>query len=208
MNDPDSRPKKVENSPADSGDSGAEYFTALLADLERGNREAADRLLPQVYAELRRLADRYMMREGPDHTLQPTALVHEAYIRLVEPGCRVAWQNRAHFVAIAARAMRQVLVNHAVSRRRQKRGGGAPKVGLDMIVAAIEERSINLIALDEALSKLAEIDSVQSQIVELRFFAGLTVQETARVLGVSPRTVDRESLIAKGWLHREIGKGG
>ncbi len=205
MNEPGSRQKEMRDSRVDGR--GVGEATALLADLERGDRRAADRLLPLVYAELRHLADGYMMREGADHTLQATALVHEAYLRLVEPGCRVAWGDRSHFVAVAARAMRQILVNHAVRRRRQKRGGDARKIGLDQIVAAIEERSIDLIALDEALDKLAELDPLQSQVVELRFFAGLTVPQTARALGISPRTVDRESLIAKGWLHREISKG-
>jgi RNA polymerase sigma-70 factor (ECF subfamily) len=207
MSQEDSRQKSWQQLQGDSGAAGAGEVTALLADVERGDLAAADRLLPLVYAELRRLADRYLTREAPDHTLQPTALVHEAYIRLVEPGCQVAWQDRSHFVAVAARAMRQILVNHAISRRRQKRGGNAKKIALDQIVASLEERSIDLIALDEALCKLADVDPLQSQIVELRFFAGLAVRQTARVLGISPRTVDRESLIAKGWLHREISKG-
>ncbi len=181
--------------------------TRMLSDAGRGDERAAERLLPLVYDELHRLADRYMHDERADHTLQPTALVHEAYLQLVHRGDKIDWRDRAHFIGVAAKAMRQILVNHAIHRRAAKRGGGVAKVALDDVVAAIEERSIDLIALDEALSKLAVIDPQQARIVELRFFAGLTVPQTAELLEISPRTVDRESLFAKGWLHREISKG-
>jgi RNA polymerase sigma factor (TIGR02999 family) len=184
----------------------------MLVDCTRGDKEALDQLMPLVYEELRRLATRYLRRERPDHTLQPTALVHEAYLRLIDQG-RVKWQNRAHFVGIAATMMRRVLINHALSHRAAKRGGGYT-LSLDAAVDWAHEpeadSTIDLLALDEALGRLAAMDYQHSRIVELRFFGALTVEETAEVLGISPATVHREWRMAKAWLYREItnpGKG-
>ena len=168
---------------------------------DSGNAPA--RLMPLVYDELRRLARAYLRRERPDHTLQPTALVHEAYLRLVDQS-RIKWQNRAQFFGIAAQMMRRILINHAEGRHAEKRGGHAPRVSLDEAVSFFEERDINLVALDEALNALAALDSQQSQIVELRFFGGLTVEEVAEVLGLSPATVKREWGSAKLWLRRQL----
>lgn len=177
--------------------------TQLLSRVRAGSDTASERLFALVYDQLRGLAGRYMSRESVGHTLQPTALVHEAYLKLMgdQP---VGWRDRAHFIGVVARAMRQILVNHAIRRRAEKRGGHAARVPLDDVIAAIEERSIDLVALDEALKELAVLDERQSRIVELRFFAGLSVKDTASVIGISPRTVDRESQIARGWLYREI----
>jgi len=183
----------------------AKDVTQLLGDWANGNKEALDKLLPLVYDELRRLADRYLRRERPDHTLQPTALVHEAYLRLVDQTA-VRWQNRAHFFGIAANLMRQILVNHALSHRAAKRGGEASKLPLEEASNLSLERDVDLVALDEALARLATFDSRQSRIVELRFFGGLTVEEAAEVLGISPATVKREWTTAKAWLHCEIGR--
>lgn len=177
--------------------------TQLLSRVRAGSDTASERLFALVYDQLRGLAGRYMSRESVGHTLQPTALVHEAYLKLMgdQP---VGWRDRAHFIGVVARAMRQILVNHAIRRRAEKRGGHVARVPLDDVIAAIEERSIDLVALDEALKELAVLDERQSRIVELRFFAGLSVKDTASVIGISPRTVDRESQIARGWLYREI----
>jgi RNA polymerase sigma factor (TIGR02999 family) len=182
--------------------------TQMLVDCTRGHKEALDQLMPLVYEELHRLATRYLRRERPDHTLQPTALVHESYLRLIDQG-RVNWQNRAHFVGIAATMMRRVLINHALSHRAGKRGGGYT-LSLDAAVDWAHEpeagSTIDLLALDEALGRLAAMDYQQSRIVELRFFGALTVEETAEVLGISPVSVHRDWRMAKAWLHREIGK--
>ncbi len=177
--------------------------TQLLAAWSNGDQEAQERLIPLVYDELRQLADRYLRRERPDHTLQPTALVHEAYLRLVKQP-EVRWQNRAHFFGIAAHVMRQILVNHAVSHRTAKRGGAASKVPLDDAAGLSQERDLDLLALDEALARLATLDPQQSRIVELRFFGGLTIDETADVLAISAATVKREWSTAKAWLHCEM----
>ena len=170
-----------------------------------GDREALDELIPIVYAELRRQAARQLRRERAGHTLQTTALVHETYLRLV--GQReVRWQNRAHFFAIAAEMMRRILVDHARKTSAAKRGGSALKLQLDESLAAPDEQQQpDLVAIDEALVKLAALDPQQGRIVELRFFGGLNVEETAEVLGISPRTVKRDWRVAKAWLHREIG---
>lgn len=186
--------------------SSAKGVTRLLADLQRGDRSALDELLPIVYDELRRLADSYLSRERPDHTLQPTALVHEAYLRLVDQR-EVNWQNRAQFFGLAAEMMRRILVNHARDRRAAKRGGGARRLSLDEAVSFFEQRDVELVALDEALNRLAALDPQQGRIVELRFFGGLSIEETAEVLAVSPATVKRDWRMAKAWLHRAMTAG-
>jgi RNA polymerase sigma factor (TIGR02999 family) len=162
-----------------------------------------DELLPVVYQELRRLAAGYIRREKPGQTLQPTALVHEAYLRLMKdrPG---RWQNRAHFCAIAAHSMRQILIERARARGAAKRGGARHRITLDEGLAAGGDRSIDLLALDEALQRLAQLDAEQARLVELRFFGGLTVEETADAMGISPATVKRHWTVAKAWLTREL----
>jgi RNA polymerase sigma factor (TIGR02999 family) len=170
----------------------------------RGDRQALDELIPIVYEELRRQASLQLRHERPNHTLQTTALVHEAYLRLVDQrGAR--WQNRAHFFAIAAQMMRRILVDHMRKTSAAKRGGSALRLPLDEGLAVTDEQSIDLVAIDEALVKLSALDPQQGRIVELRFFGGLNVEETAEVLDISPRTVKRDWRMAKAWLHREIG---
>jgi RNA polymerase sigma-70 factor, ECF subfamily len=166
-------------------------------------RQSLDSLLPLVYKELRQLAAGYLRREKPGQTLQPTALVNEAYLRLLKdrPG---RWQNRAHFCAIAAHSMRQILIERARARAAAKRGGPRHRVTLDDALVAGEDRSIDLLALDEALERLAAIDPEQARLVELRFFGGLTVEETADAMNISPATVKRHWTIAKAWLSREL----
>ncbi|HET8677000.1 MAG TPA: sigma-70 family RNA polymerase sigma factor [Blastocatellia bacterium] len=181
--------------------------TQLLLDWGSGDKAALDKLMPLVYEELRRLAHRYMGRERPGHTLQTTAIVNEAYLRLIDQR-NVQWQNRAHFFGIASHLMRRVLASYARSRRYAKRGGGARQVSLDEAMIVSEERVADMVALDEALNALAEIDERKSRIVEMRFFGGLSIEETAEVLGVSPGTVMRDWTLAKAWLRREIGKEG
>lgn len=180
--------------------------TQMLLDASNGHQQALDELLPVVYDELRRLAGRYLRRERPDHTLQPTALVNELYLRLVDQK-NVRWQNRAHFFAIAARSMREILVEHARSHNAAKRGGGAPRLTLSKAVAFFEERDVDLLALDDALNELEVIDSRKSRIVELRFFSGLGIEEAAEVMGISSATVIRQWRLAKAWLYRRIKKG-
>ncbi len=180
--------------------------TQVLAQLRDGDAQAAGKLLPLVYDELRWLAGRYMRAETEGHTLQPTALVHEAYLRLVSHA-DANWQNRAHFFAVAAQAMRNILVDHARGLRAVKRGGGRHRLPLDEASDVSLERGEYVLALDEALSKLAAFDPQQGRVVELRFFAGLTIEETAEVLGVSPKTIQRDWLMARAWLHREVTKG-
>ncbi len=180
-----------------------EEVTELLVAWGNGNQEALDKLMPLVYEELRRLAHRYMGRENPGHTLQTTALVNEAYFRLVDQK-HVHWQNRAHFFAISAQLMRRILIDHARSHRYAKRGGGAPRVSLDEGAVVVQEQAADLIALDDALKSLATIDERKSTIVELRFFGGLNVEETAEALKISTRTVMREWSLAKAWLYRTI----
>jgi len=177
--------------------------TALLGELTKGNPEAGPKLIPLVYGELRRMAAGYMRRERTGHTLQATALVHEAYLKLLGQHS-VDWQNRAHFFAIAAQVMRRVLIDHARSHVRDKRGGGREAVPLDEALVFSPERSMDFLALDSALERLAEVDSRQARIVELRFFGGLTVEETAEVLSISPKTVKRDWSVAKAWLHGEL----
>jgi RNA polymerase sigma factor (TIGR02999 family) len=178
--------------------------TRLLQDWSIGNREALHKLLPLVYDELRRLAHSYLVHERPDHTLQTTALVHEAYLKLIDQHS-VNWQNRAQFFAISAQAMRRILLDNARRHTAVKRGSGGQKVSLDE-VATLSRDTANesLIALDEALQKLATIDADQSKIVELRYFGGLTIEETAEVLKISPSTVQREWTIARAWLYNAV----
>ena len=176
--------------------------TQLLVQVSHGDAEAMAAVMPLLYRELHKLARHHLGRERPNHTLQPTALVHEAYVQLAAQQ-RVHWQNRAHFFGIASQAMRRILVDYARSRHAEKRGGLARKVSLDDVDIS-DERAIELIALDEALSGLAVIDPRQSQIVELRFFGGLTIEQTAEAIGVSPATIKREWAVAKGWLLREL----
>jgi RNA polymerase sigma-70 factor, ECF subfamily len=166
-------------------------------------KEELDKLMPAVYDELRRQAARYLRREHAGHTLQTTALIHEAYMRLVDQR-HVQWQNRAQFFGMAAQMMRRILVDHARTKKRVKRGGSDVKVSLADATIPVEERDLDVIALDEALTRLAEIDEQQSRVVELRFFSGLTVEETAEVMGISPATVKRDWSMAKAWLHREL----
>jgi RNA polymerase sigma factor (TIGR02999 family) len=179
--------------------------SGLLAAWNEGDQAAQEELLPLVYDELRRLARNHLRRERPNHTLQPTALVHEAYLRLVGEG-GATWQNRAHFFGIAARLMRQILINHAEARAAARRGGGAFRLSLGAVDRLTEGPEVDLIALDDALKSLAALDPRQGQIVELRFFGGLTVEETAAVLGLSPATVKREWSAARAWLRREIDR--
>jgi len=180
--------------------------TILLDRIDKGDGEAPEKLLPLVYGELRKLAHGYLQNERADHTLQATALVHEVYIRLVDWE-KVSWQNRAHFFAVAAQVMRRILVDHAREKRAQKRDFGQ-KLSLDEAISFPSSNAgeIDLIALDEALAKLAKLDKTQSKIVELRFFGGLTIEETAHALRISPSTVKREWTVAKTWLFREIGQ--
>jgi RNA polymerase sigma-70 factor (ECF subfamily) len=165
--------------------------------------QSLDSLLPLVYQELRRLAASYLRRERPGQTLQPTALVHEAYLRLMKDKPN-RWQNRAHFCAIAAHSMRQILIERARARGALKRGGARPRVTLDEALLAGGERSIDLVALDEALERLAALDPEQARLVELRFFGGLTVEETAEAMDISPATVKRHWAVARAWLAREL----
>jgi RNA polymerase sigma factor (TIGR02999 family) len=185
--------------------SSAKEVTQLLLDWSNGNKEAVDKLIPLVYNELRRLAERHLRRERPDHTLQTTALVHEAYVRLIDQRS-VRWQNQAHFYAIAAQIMRRILVNYARDKRAIKRGGSGQKVSLDEALTISATRGTDMVALDDSLTSLASIDTQQSRIVELRFFGGLTIEETAEVLGISPATVKNKWSMARAWLHREISK--
>jgi len=175
----------------------------LIVDWGAGDPAALDRLMPLVYDELRRLAHRYMNRENPGHTLQTTALVDEAYLRLVDQ-TRTHWKSRAHFFGIAAQLMRRILVDHARSHLYAKRGGGARKVALDEVAVVSPERGAELIALDDALERLAAFDPRKSRVVELRYFCGLSVEETAEILDVSAITVKRDWLVAKAWLRREM----
>jgi RNA polymerase sigma factor (TIGR02999 family) len=182
---------------------GGHDITGLLAAWSAGDQQAFDRLVPIVYDELRRIAGRYMEHESAGHPLQATALVHEAYIRLIDAS-RVQWQNRAHFYAVSANLMRRILVDYARSHKYAKRGGNAPHVSLEGDVLVSPERAPDLIALDEALDALAALDARKSRVVELRFFGGLSVEETAEVLQISPRTVLSDWSFSKSWLLREL----
>lgn len=177
--------------------------TDLLIDWGKGDQEALRALMPLVYDELHRLASRYLRNERPGHTLQTTALVHEAYLKLVDQ-TNTSWQNRVQFFAAAAQVMRHILVDYARSRRAFKRGGDYCRLSLDEAIISSEEKDPDLLILNEALERLAAIDAQQSRVVELRVFGGLTVEETAEALSVSPRTVKREWSMAKAWLHKQI----
>jgi RNA polymerase sigma factor (TIGR02999 family) len=178
-------------------------ITQLLEQWGGGDQQALEKLTPLVYAELHRLASRHLRRERPDHTLQSTALVNEAYLKLVGQHS-IRWQNRAHFFGIAAQLIRRILVDHARTRLAEKRGASAPKLSLEDVLESPAARDLDLVALDDALEDLAKIDPRQSRVVELRFFAGLSVEETAEVMQMSPATVKREWTSAKAWLFRQI----
>jgi RNA polymerase sigma-70 factor, ECF subfamily len=186
-------------------DGAAAEVTRLLQQWSDGQGQALDRLVPHIHRELRKLAAGYLRKERADHTLQPTALVNEAFLKLIDQRA-VKWQNRAHFFGIAAQAMRRILVDHARTHAADKRGGGVRKVPLDDANVIGPMVDIDLLALDEALTRLAAIDPQQSRIVELRFFAGLTMEETAEVMRISTATVGREWRVAKAWLSAELGR--
>lgn len=177
--------------------------TELLVRWNGGDKQALDELLPLVYAELRRVAGGYLKRERPDHSLQATAVVHDVYLRLVDQK-HANWQSRAHFFGVAAQIMRRILVDHARTKYRAKRGGGTYKLALSQAGLVAKESSVDLVGLDDALTKLGSLDAAKSQIVELRFFGGLTIEETAEVLGVSHATVERGWSLARAWLRREM----
>ena len=177
--------------------------TQLLIDWGKGDRAALDEMLPLIYTELRRIAGYYLSQENPGHTLQTTALVHEAYLRLVDQQ-KVDWKNRAQFLGIAAEMMRRILLNHARDRAAAKRGGGMQKVSLSLADGGSDPPDVELIALDSALTQLSSLDPRKSRVVELKFFGGLTVEEIAEVLQISNATVDREWILARAWLYRAI----
>ncbi|HSB10277.1 MAG TPA: sigma-70 family RNA polymerase sigma factor [Blastocatellia bacterium] len=180
-----------------------QQITERLIAWNSGDPAALDDVIRAVYRELRRMADRYLRLESPGHTLQPTALVHEAYLRLIDQ-TQVNWQNRAHFFGVAAQMMRRILVDHARTKQREKRGGPVRKLPLDEAMDVSKGRAADLVALDSALESLTEFDPRKSRVVELRFFGGLSVAETAEVLDVSPQTVIRDWKLAKAWLYQEM----
>jgi len=195
---------KLNSSGLPQDNASGENVTQLLEAWSRGDQAALDKLMPLVYEELRRLAHQYMSREGPRHTMQTTELVNEAYLRLVDQK-QAAWQNRAQFLGVAAQLMRRVLIDHARSRASEKRGGGAARpVLLDEAAVLSPTQAEEVLAVDEALQRLATLDPRKGRIVELRYFGGLTVAETAEVLKISPVTVMRDWSFAKAWLHREL----
>ena len=180
-------------------------ITHLLETFEPGDRHAEEQLFADVYTELRAIAARYLRRERTNHTLQPTALVHEAYLKLVGQ-TRVDWQGRAHFLAFAAQAMRQILVDHARRHRAAKRGGKRHRIVLDDNLVVEVNRDVDLLALEDALTKLTKLDPRQAQMIELRFFGGLSIAEVAKVMGMSKRSVEREWTMVRAWLRRELGR--
>jgi len=184
---------------------GSQQITHLLLAWGDGDQTALEKLMPLVYEELRRVAARHMRRQGPGHTLQTTALVNEAYVRLIDSS-QVRWQNRAHFFAVSAQMMRRILIDFARSRRYLKRGGGVQQVSLDETLAVAPERGSDLLELDEALTRLAALSGRQAQIVELRYFGGLSEEEAAEALKISVRTVQRDWNLARLWLYRELTK--
>ena len=179
--------------------------TDLLGRWRGGDRQALDALIPLVYDELRRIAQHYLRNERPGHTLQSTALVHEAYVRLIKQDLP-QWQNRAHFFAVAAQLMRQILVDHARAYRADKRGGGACKLTLDEAEKDSQPLDVDIVALDDALKTLSMMDPQQGKVVELKFFGGLSIEDTAEVLGISSSTVKRDWITARAWLHRELDR--
>jgi len=179
--------------------------TQILIDLGNGDRSAANRLMPLVYDELHGLAGRFMRREPPGHTLQTTALVHEAYLRLIDQS-RVDWKGRAHFFAVAAEMIRRVLIDHARQRRTAKRGGSAHRVTLTDSIGACEQEQVDLLALDEALNELSALNERHGKVVELRFFGGLSIDETAHILDVSPQTVRSDWRMARAWLREFLDR--
>ncbi|MGH9843311.1 MAG: sigma-70 family RNA polymerase sigma factor [Blastocatellia bacterium] len=186
-------------------DSSTHEVTQWLVEWSNGDKAALDKLMPLVYGELRQMARRHMSRQSPGHTLQTTALINEAFIKLVGQEEK-HWQNRSHFFGVAAQAMRHILVDYARSKQYAKRGGGAQQVSLDEAMAVTDERVAELIALDDALNELAKLDPRKSRVVELRYFAGLSVEETSEVLKVSAVTVMRDWSMAKAWLRRELSR--
>jgi len=185
-------------------DPSSHNITHLLKEWSDGDERALDRLTPLVYSELRQQAARYLRRERRNHSLQTTALINEAYLRLIDAR-NVHWQNRAHFFAIAGKLMRRILVDYARRRDAEKRGPSQIRLTLSDVVAVVNETDVDVLAIDEALDRLAVIDPQQARIVELRFFSGLSVEETAAALGISPKTVKRDWSVARAWLRREIG---
>lgn len=183
----------------------AHEITPLLVNWRQGNETALAELLPIVYQELRKIADSYLRRERSDHTLQPTALINEAYLRLVDQSMP-QWQNRAHFYGVAAQLMRQILVEHARAQMTQKRGGGAEQLELDEALSYVPEKAAELLALDDALKSLAEFDERKSRLIELRYFGGLSVEETAHVMNISTATISREQRLAQAWLRQALRK--
>ena len=181
----------------------SEQATRIVNALAAGDHHAADELMPLVYDEFRQLAGDYLRQETRAHTLQPTALVHEAYMRLIDQ-TRVNWQGRTHFFAVGAQAMRRILVDHARGKGRAKRGGGWQRIALDETLMVSSHNDADVLAVDEAIDRLAKLDPRQARIVELRFFGGLTVEEVAEVLGVSKRTVENDWKIVRAWLRREL----
>jgi RNA polymerase sigma factor (TIGR02999 family) len=181
--------------------------TELLIDWTKGDKGALDRLMPLVYEELRKVARRHLSLEDPGHTLQGTAVVHEVYLRLIDQN-RVQWRSRAHFFAVAAQMIRRILVDHARQRHADKRGGAATKLSLDESIGTPQYKDVDLVALDDALNDLAQLDAQQAQVIELRFFAGLTIAETSEVLGISPATVERNWVTAKAWLFDQLNRAG
>ncbi len=181
----------------------SEQTTQILVDLGNGDRSAAKRLMPLVYDELRGLAARYMQQERAEHTLQATAIVHEAYLRLIDQS-RVDWKGRAHFVAVAAEMIRRVLIDHAREQRAAKRGGSAHRITLTDAIGACEREQIDVLALDEALNELSALNERHGKVVELRFFGGLSIDETAHVLDVSPQTVGSDWRMARAWLRQRL----
>jgi RNA polymerase sigma factor (TIGR02999 family) len=179
--------------------------TELLGRWRNGDRDALDSLIPLVYEELRRIAQHYLRNERPGHTLQSTALVHEAYVRLIRQDLP-QWQNRAHFFAVAAQLMRQILVDHARAYRADKRGGGVCNLALDDAEKDAQPVDVDIVALDDALKTLSAMDPQQGKVVELKFFGGLSIEDTAEVLGVSSSTVKRDWITARAWLHRELDR--
>jgi len=191
----------VTESPVNS----ANEVTQLLVSWGKGDQQSLESLIPLVYDELRRQARRYLRRERPDHTLQSSALVHEVYVRLIDQR-QANWHNRSQFFGVAAQLMRRILVDHARSRGAVKRGAGVTKLAIAEEVAAIEMQNVDLIALDTSLTKLEQIDPQQCRIVELRFFSGLSIEDTADALSISPATVKRDWAMARGWLYRALTK--